>query len=152
MISASTVDLNRVLSRLNELQDAMGGDEAAQALMAGAFVLEGEVKNNIQRMRAIDTSFMFNSVYSTSKPENNFGDAQAAAKSCNPKAEMLPQVTLPTAQAAVCVGAEYANHVEYGTRRMAARPFLRQAAQTHGDDAVNAIAEAIERKMERIFR
>ena len=152
MMSASVVDLDRVSGRLDELARAMGNDEASKALMAGAFVLEGEVKNNIQRMKAIDTGFMLNSVYSTSKPENNFGDALSAAKRRNADAEMLPHVQLPSAQAAVCVGAEYAIHIEYGTARMPARPFLRQAAATHGGEAVDAIAEAIERKLEQVFR
>lgn len=152
MMSASVVDLDRVSGRLDELARAMGNDEAAKALMAGAFVLEGEVKNNVQRMQAIDTGFMLNSVYSTSKPENNYDRARGDAKNRNADAEMLPQVQLPTAQAAVCVGAEYAIHIEYGTARMSARPFLRQAAQTHGGEAVDAIAEAIERKLEQVFR
>jgi len=152
MMSASVVDLNRVSGRLSELARAMGNDEAAKALMAGAFVLEGEVKNNVERMKAIDTGFMLNSVYSTSKPSNNYDRARGDAKNRNAEGEMLPQVQLPTAQAAVCVGAEYAIHIEYGTSRSASRPFLRQAAQTHGGAAVDAIAEAIERKMEQVFR
>lgn len=151
MITASVVDLARLQAHLAELQQAMGGDEAAQALMAGAFVLEGEAKNNIQRMKAIDTGFMLNSVYSTSRPEDNFSGAEAKAKAKNADADLLPQVRVGKAQAAVCVGAKYANHIEYGTARMVGRPFLRQAAQTHSDEAVQAIGEAIERKMERIF-
>lgn len=152
MITVSAVDLSRLQAHLAELSASLGGDEVAASLMAGAFVLEGEAKNNIQRMKAIDTGFMLNSVYSTSRPENNFADAEAKAKAKNASEDMLPQVRVGKAQAAVCVGAKYANHIEYGTARMASRPFLRQAAQTHSDEAVEAIGEAIERKMERIFR
>lgn len=152
MITIDTVDLSRLNGRLDELAATMGGDEVASALMAGAFVLEGEAKQNVQRMKAIDTSFMYNSIYSTGGKESGYAEARSAAKASNPDGEMFPEFKPGKESAAVCVGAEYARHVEFGTVRMTARPFMRQAVEMHGGDAVDAIGDAIERKMERIFR
>lgn len=143
MMTIDTVDLGRLSNRLDELADAMGGNEVAAALLAGAFVLEAEAKQNVQRMKAIDTGFMLNSIYSSDGNDSGYrpgGD------------RMLPEYKPPKAAAAVCVGAEYGMYVEYGTIRMPARPFMRQAVETHVDDAIDAIGEAIDRKMQRIFR
>lgn len=153
MITVDTVDLSRLTSRLAELQDALGGDEVGNALLAGAFVLEAEAKQNVERMRAVDTGFLLNSIYSTvGARAGGHGDAVSAAKSRNQRAEMLPEVRLNAAEAAVAAGAEYAVHIEYGTARMPARPFMRQAVAAKSGDAVDAIADAIDRKLRRIFR
>lgn len=152
MMTVDTVDLSRLSGRLDELADALGGDEVAKALLAGAFVLEGEAKQNVQRMKAIDTGFLLNSIHSTSRAGSNYADAESAAKSRNGDGKMFPEPRMGKGEAAVAAGAEYARHVEYGTVRMTARPFMRQAVERASGDAVDAIGEAIERKMERIFR
>lgn len=152
MITVDTVDLSRLEGRLSELANAMGGDEVARVLMAGAFVLEGEAKQNVQKMRAIDTGFMLNSIYSTNGKDGNYDDARSAANGRKAGGDMFPEYKPGKESAAVCVGAEYAVHVEYGTVRMPARPFMRQAVATASGDAVDAIGDAIERRMETIFR
>ena len=152
MMTVNTVDLSRLQRRLDDLASAMGGDEVASALMAGAFVLEGEAKQNVQRMRAIDTGFLLNSIHSTSRAGSNYDKARSEAKARNGDGEMFPELRMGKGEAAVAAGAEYARHVEYGTVRMTARPFMRQAVERASGDAVDAIGEAIERKLERIFR
>lgn len=152
MITVDTVDLSRLERHLDELAAALGSDEVASALMAGAFVLEGAAKQNIQAMRAIDTGFLLNSIHSTSRAGSNYAEAQSAAKARNGDGKMFPELRMGKGEAAVAAGAEYARHVEYGTVRMPARPFMRRAVETASGDAVDAIGEAIERKMERIFR
>lgn len=152
MITVDTVDLSRLTSRLAELQSQLGGDEVGNALLAGAFVLEAEAKQNVERMQAVDTGFLLNSIYSTTRRAGGHDDAMSAAKSRNARAVMLPEVRLNAAEAAVAAGAEYAVHIEYGTARMPARPFMRQAVAAKSGDAVDAIADAIDRKLRRIFR
>lgn len=152
MMTVDTVDLSRLSKRLDELASAMGGNEVAKALLAGAFVLEGEAKQNVQRMKAIDTGFMLNSIYSATASESGYSKARSEAQGRSSDGEMFPEYKPPKAAAAVCVGAEYGMYVEYGTVRMPARPFMRRAVETASGDAVDAIGEAIDRKMERIFR
>lgn len=152
MMTVNVVDLSRLQGHLDELASAMGGNEVASALLAGALVLEAEAKQNVQRMKAIDTGFMLNSIYSATAAESGYDKARSDAKERSSDGEMFPEYKPPKAAAAVCVGAEYGMYVEYGTVRMPARPFMRQAVETHGDDAVDAIGEAIDRKMQGIFR
>jgi len=152
MMTVDTVDLSRLTKRLDELAGAMGGNEVAKVLLAGAFVLEGEAKQNVQRMKAIDTGFMLNSIYSVTASESGYAKARSEATGRSDDGEMFPEYKPPKAAAAVCVGAEYGMYVEYGTVRMPARPFMRQAVETHGGDAVDAIGEAIDRKMQKVFK
>lgn len=147
MITVDVVNLSRVAGALQRLVDATGdAREVERALLAGALVIEGEAKLNVQRMNAIDTGFMLNSIYSAAKVESGYSDAKNDAESRG-DAVMRPEVKPEDMTAIVAVGAEYAPHVEYGTYRMAARPFLRQAVQNRRDDAVDAIADAVTRRI-----
>ena len=147
MITVDVVSLRRVEGAIQRLADATGDRrEVEQALLAGALVLEGEAKLNVQRMNAIDTGFMLNSIYSATKDASGYRDAKGDAESRS-DATMMPEVKPEEMTAIVAVGAEYAPHVEYGTARMAARPFLRQAVQNRRDDAIDAIADAVTRRI-----
>ena len=147
MITVDVVNLRRVESALQRLASATGDRrEVEKALLAGALVLEGEAKLNVQIMNAIDTGFMLNSIYSATKGTSGYKDARGDAESRS-DATMLPEVKPDEMTAIVAVGAEYAPHVEYGTYRTVARPFLRQAVQNRRDDAIDAIADAVTRRI-----
>jgi hypothetical protein len=78
-----------------------------------AFAVEAEAKANIVDNDQVDTGFMLNSVYAVTRSGSGYGQAQGAAKSRNPTAEMGPGVSLSgNIKAAVVVGAEYAIYQE----------------------------------------
>jgi HK97 gp10 family phage protein len=152
MMTVSTVDLNRVAGRLNQLANELGENEVARVLMAGAFVLEGEAKKNVVDMKAVDTGFLLNSIHSTSTADSGYADALSKAKQRNANATMTPEYKAPKGSAAIVAGAEYAYFIEYGRSRSNARPFMRRAVEVGSGEAVEAISAAIDDVMERIFR
>lgn len=78
----------------------------------------------------IDTGFLVNSIYVSTHTESEYQEAKGEAESAEPTRTMLPEVERPgELQAVVAVGAEYGAYVEYGTHKMAARPYLGPAAE-----------------------
>ncbi len=84
---------------------------------------------------------MLNSVYAVTRSGSDYGSAQGAAKSRNPKAEMGPQVNLSrNVKAAVVVGAEYAIYQEEK------KTFLFKAGETVGN-RLGGIVEKVGREV-----
>lgn len=49
------------------------------------------------------------------------------------------------------VNAEYAGYVEFGTSKMAARPFARTAIDTESDKVVATVAEELEKQIKEVI-
>ena len=112
-------------------------DEAVHnALTVIGTAAEGHAKENVTEMRAVDTGFLRNSITwaisgettnartykdDSGQQEGSYsGDAPAATEG----------------QKSVWIGSNvfYAPHVEYGTEKMAGRPYLRRAISDHADE------------------
>ena len=111
---------------LDRIIREMDGNKNKVARML-AFELEAEAKKRAPRR----TSAMSNSIYTVTKESDGYSSASGAAKQMNPQAETEPHPT-PTGNVLANVGpcVNYAEHVETGTSRMAARPFLIPATET----------------------
>ena len=48
--------------------------------------------------------------------------------------------------------AEYAAHLEFGTSKMAARPYMRPAAQARSGEVAQMVGAAVSAELKRIFR
>jgi HK97 gp10 family phage protein len=89
-----------IKTNVKAVLDSMSGDRLGRAVMAGAFVLEGAAKMKTP----IDTGNLVNSINT-----------------------VLISSDDTSAFAEVGTGVEYAEHVEFGTSRMQAQPYMRPA-------------------------
>ncbi len=116
-------------------------DKARQALLGIAFEIEGQTKINIRENDQIDTGFMLNSVYVTSRGSSGFGPAAATASTCTRSTkgrgavdhqnDMAPEVALPDKNViGIVVGAAYAIYQE--NLRAFLYPAVRQVAKAYG--------------------
>lgn len=101
-----------------------------------AFQIEGQTKVNIRNNGQVDTGFMLNSAYTVTPDSSGYGRAQAAAQAAAAH-HMAPEAGLGKANAAVCVGAEYAVFQE------ARLPFLFPAAEK--------VARQVGATLEKVF-
>lgn len=122
-------------------------EQATEAALAAiAFQMEAEVKVQIRNNGQVDTGFMLNSVYATTKRDGDSYDAaeaeaRAAADRAGEPRAMAPRRTLPgDAAAGVIVGAEYAVYQE------AAQSFLYAGAQRVAGYTAGVTAEAVYRE------
>jgi len=122
---------------LNRLDGAVRGEVVQNALLAGAYIIEGYAKVNA----VYDTGFMRNSIYAKTSKQSNYGQRAAEARAVSDTAELLPETDAPDDKSAiVAVAAEYGAYVEYGTARMGAQPYMRPAVDQHIPEITEAIA------------
>lgn len=107
-----TADLQRKLSRMS---DNVKGRNLAAATLAGAMVIEQRAKE-LTPVRTGNLRRSIHSQLADSRPES--------------------------ASAKVGTNVEYSPYVEYGTRRMSARPYLRPALDEKRAEARRVIKEA----------
>lgn len=146
------VGLDSLVGKMDRLERGMRGEDVAASLYAGVLVLEAEAKMQVEQVGAVDTGFLLNSIYATSKAGSTYDRRAGEAKG---KADrgMEPELTVGPRQAAVVAGAEYAIYVEYGYTRgsthVAARPFMRNAGDARQGDAVRAVERELDRRIAR---
>ena len=110
---------------LRELREAIDRN-ADRIVRKTAFDLQGEA---MQRA-PVDTGFLKNSIYVRTESSSGYAGATENASEQSADGRMLPEVARPREHTAiVAVGAEYGVHVELGTARRAATPFLAPAAE-----------------------
>jgi len=123
---------------LDRLSNAVRGQVVQDALLAGAYIVEGYAKVNA----VTDTGFMKNSIYAKTSKKSNYGQRAAEARAVNDTAELLPEMDAPDDKSAiVAVAAEYGAYVEYGTARMGAQPYMRPAVDQHIPEITQAVSE-----------
>lgn len=103
-----------IKTNVKAILDSMTGDKLGMAVMAGAFVLESAAKIKTP----IDTGNLVNSINTE-----------------------LVSSDETSAFAEVGTGVEYAEHVEFGTSKMAAQPYMRPAY----DETESTIQATIQR-------
>lgn len=136
---STNIKIHLDTKRLDEIA-ANIGRETEDVVRILAFDLEAHAKKNITQMKAVDTGAMLNSVYTVTAREDGYNEAMIKAKtqtfSQKRQANVEPATTHPHpkpdgkkifARVGPCV--DYAAYVEYGTSRMAARPFMLRACE-----------------------
>lgn len=118
-------DIKLDTKKLEQLAAGIGKD-CEEIMVALAFEIEAGAKSRA----AVDTGAMRASIYTVTKTSDGYGSAQSAAKSANGKAALSPHPK-PSGNVVAAVGpsVEYAGHVELGTSKMAAQPFLVPAVE-----------------------
>lgn len=111
-------NIDSIISQLSNFgEDAIRA--AAKELTDTAHEVEAEAKNNIKRNKTVDTGRLLGSVITEIK-----------GSGVNTEAEIGTNV-------------EYANYIEYGTSRMAAKPFLIPAFASKTDGLEDRVNQAV---------
>ncbi len=130
-----------IQAKLHKLVQVGEGRIVRKALYAGGLVIEGEAKVNIQKVNAIATGFMMNSVYTTTQDKSDYGAINTPSQR---EGHLLPAENPGAMEAIVAVGADYGIYVEFPTSRQpTGRPFLRPAADSHGSKVAQAIGAVL---------
>lgn len=136
-IQAELKGITEFSGLLNRLSDAVRGEVVQNALLAGAYIIEGYAKVNA----VYDTGFMRNSIYAKNRRTSNYAKRVAEARAVNKDGPIMGESDTPSEQSAiVAVAAEYGAYVEYGTSRMGAQPYMRPAVDQHIPEITEAIA------------
>jgi HK97 gp10 family phage protein len=127
MANSSVTGTQELLSKLKGLGLAVSEENLTKALMAGGYVLEGAIKIDMAQPK---TGRMYGNHQASAPGESPAMDTSLLANSIMTEAD----------DDGVYVGtnSEYAEPLEFGTARMAARPFMTPAVEANRE----AIAEA----------
>lgn len=147
-MSDRVLGLDELIDDLNRLNDRLGDEAIEDVLLSGGYVFEGAAKP----LTPVDTGFLRASIYTSSPRVNGYAAALAAARSFNPDGEALPPAQPERLQVVVAVAAEYGAPVEYGTSRMAARPFLRPAFDANRNRVADLMGRLLVERMEEALR
>jgi HK97 gp10 family phage protein len=122
MPGSTRVDFNHFPEYESRLQ------QAADKMVRKAAL---DIERLAKQKAPVDTGALRNSIYTVTSTDSDYTAASSSAGKRNQDAEQFPPVEQqPPGQAIVAVGMSYGAYVEYGTRHMAARPYLTPAAET----------------------
>lgn len=137
------VGMDELLAKLGRLKGGVAAG-LGSAVMAGAQVLEGKAKISI--MTGAHTGRIYTRGKRTHQasapgqtPATDYGHL------VNSIASRLVSASATRAEAEVGPSAEYAEALEVGTARVAARPFMRPAVDENEDAIQKAVSATIER-------
>lgn len=135
-----------VSSNIKSVLAALSGDTLGRAVMAGGFVIEGAAKVSM----AQGGKGQLYGNHRASKP----GDPPAIdlGTLVNSINTVLKSSSTTDAWANVGTGVEYAPHLEFGTSRMEARPFLRPAWDNNIDKVKGAMRHQLKGAIEQATR
>jgi HK97 gp10 family phage protein len=138
--------LDQFMRRRDGLSRVTRDETIGTALLAGAMVLEGYAKAAIANPPKTGKVYMHGKVaHQASAPgEAPATDTGFLANSIQSKRD--------GAEARVDVHSEYAAPLEFGSSKMAARPYLRPAMDEHKDAIVEAVASNFEAAIQRAMR
>jgi len=136
--------MDDVVRMLERAEKAVRGPALRKALLAGGMVAETFVKQSIQTGPKGGRSY---------KRGKKMHQASAAGQPPATDTGFLVNSIVTKAESddtvLVSVGAEYGASLEYGTSRMAARPFLRPVADGKKDQILDAVRKTITDELER---
>lgn len=137
----NTVDgVEELVRKLNAL--AIGADEAlGEAALAGAHVYEGFVKMSMNKTKHGRTYRRGQKSHTASAP----GEAPAVDYG-----HLLNSIGTERDgnDAVIYTSAEVSPHLEFGTARMRARPFMRPPMDEHKNEIMAAVQKTLARKIE----
>ena len=138
--------LDEFMRRLASLSTVTRDETIGTALLAGALVLEGYAKAAIANPPKSGKIYMHGKVaHQASAPgEAPATDIGQLYDSFSTKRD--------GAEARVDVHSEYAEALEFGSSKMAARPYLRPAMDEHKDAIIEAVASNFEAAIQRAMR
>lgn len=113
-------------------------ERLSEAVRKTAFAIEGDAKI----LAPVDTGALRASIYTVTDRSSGFSSAVAGTSRPDQIAQEMPLSPSPLI-AFVAVGMEYGIYLEYGTRHMAARPFMFPAAQQNLDFFKQQVADAV---------
>lgn len=145
---------NNIPQHVNAAREGM-----KESLKEAAFEIENRTKENIRKVDAIDTGNLLNSVYVSIPGDDRRPQKLAVSgeffsvkqnRNVKVKADNLGERTpLPSGnQITVGVAAAYGIYVEFGTRRMAARPYFFPAVESVRGDMREIGTRWVRRKVE----
>lgn len=124
-MSKPAVSVSLVYNHIG-LVKAQARRKAEQIVRKTAFDIEAAAKANTP----VDTGALKNSIYTATDKNSNYSEAAETARSKNPKANILVEGEKPESlTATVGPSVDYGIHVELGTHKKGARPFLGPAAE-----------------------
>ncbi len=132
------IGADELIEKLAQLGQRISERELQQALMAGGYVLEAGIKADM----AAEKSGRFYGSHRASAP----GETPAVDTS-----NLINSIMTEDAggnQVFVGTNAEYAEPLEFGTARMAARPFLRPGAEKNREAITAAVQTILKRSLE----
>lgn len=134
MTQVTVTGTEELIAKLKRLGLAVSGDDLEKALLAGGYVLEAAVKTDMAQP----------------KSGRMYSGHQASAPGESPAIDygnLVNSIMTEPDEEGVVVGtnAEYAEPLELGTARMAARPFMGPAIETNRD-AITEAAQAVLKK------
>jgi HK97 gp10 family phage protein len=124
-----------VKSNVKEVMESLAGDRLGQAVMAGGFVIEAAVKVSMAASRS-GTGLLIGGHQASAPGEPPAIDTGNLVNSI--KTELVSS-NEQSALAQVGTGVEYAEPLEFGTSRIAPRPFMRPA----WDNNIEKVKETI---------
>jgi HK97 gp10 family phage protein len=128
------------LGNLQRALQALGDGASAalgKAVLAGGFALEGKIKESMGEQKS---GRMYGKHQASAPGEAPAIDTGALLNSINTE---LTAATPTKAEGQVATNQVYAPPLEFGTSRMAARPFMRPAADKHQDKVAEATQAAL---------
>ncbi len=135
--------LSETLDNLGRLGMALKGDDVTTAMFAGGQVVAGYAKISIQAGNKTGKVYQHGNVsHQASAP------GQAPATDTGMLVNSIG-VRRGDQAAIVVVAARYGRDLEFGTSRMAARPYLRPALDLHQAEVLQAIAASLSRSLAR---
>ncbi len=124
-MAKSAVSVSLVYNHIGKVKAEAKG-KAGKIVRKTAFDIEAAAKANTP----VDTGALKNSIYTATDKDTNYSEAVAAARGKNPKATILGEAEKPESlTATVGPSVDYGIHVELGTHKKGARPFLGPAAE-----------------------
>lgn len=121
--------LDELELNLGRVDDAVSDAGLLKALGAGALVIEGKAKEIAHEKDILDTGFLIGAIQAQS-----------------------PTKTPTGAEVFVGSAADYSKHHEFGTSKMAARPYMRPAIKQGGPSAQKAVSAVLKIEIDNAIR
>ena len=130
---------NVLCDRFDRIREVAGRESLAQAVLAGARVVVQEAK----RIVPVRTGNLQRSLHVGGYGSDGGLEGETTGTDIGGK-------TTSDTSASLLVGTNvhYAGFVEFGTSRMAARPYLRPALDEHADDVAHVIGQELRKTLE----
>jgi HK97 gp10 family phage protein len=136
---------DELLRKLHKLRTAVSGG-TGKAMLAGALVLEGFIKESMQEAHHGRIYSKGGRTHQASAP------GETPAIDLGHLVDSIESSLIDSTSSQVATDSDIAPFLEFGTSRMEARPFMRPAADEHEEDVVQAVSETIVQLIEEAIK